>query len=640
MGIKSNNLAAIYHDFFSRSGKDAVKPYVPPVPFSATGGDTTFVDGGYKYHVWTTNGAGSPFNITDGSTTVEYLVVAGGGGTGESGGGGAGGGGGGGLINSSSTFAPGSYAVTVGAGGAGSPSTAVTAGEDSRLGSFIAAGGGRGGHYSPSAGYQRGATSSAGGSSGGAVGNNDAGTANVFAPSSPQFPSPAPGQGNSGGPALPSSGNNTGGGGGGGAGGAGGNPDGSSIAGAGGIGAAIPWVPLNYGTPGPNASARYFAGGGGAGGQDLSGAPGGHGGGGNGTSRPPGASGTPGVTNTGGGAGGPGSAPGANGGPGIVIVRYETDEPESNIFGASGGTKIISGNDTYHVFLHTGSPQSFTVENAPGSLTAKVLVVGGGASGGFSADGISGGGGAGGVQYYTSYPITNGTTTVVVGNRGANPGSGPTYTPDPAINDGEDTTFGSAIGYGGGGGAHEFPGIRNQTGHNGGSAGGGASYPFPGTGGGSPTQSSAPLVSGAGGTNYGNDAGAGGNSNPEGYGGGGGGAGGDGQGRPNGANGGNGQAFPEFPGPVLAPAIPSINVSTIGPTGLFAGGGAGGHNGPTIYGPSPGGGGATAWYQANPSRGADATGYGSGGAGTQYGISNTLGSPAGSPGIVIVKYST
>ena len=27
MGIKSNNLAAAYHDFFSRSGKDAVGDY-------------------------------------------------------------------------------------------------------------------------------------------------------------------------------------------------------------------------------------------------------------------------------------------------------------------------------------------------------------------------------------------------------------------------------------------------------------------------------------------------------------------------------------------------------------------------------------------------------------------------------------
>jgi len=310
------------------------------------------------------------------------------------------------------------------------------------------------------------------------------------------------------------------------------------------------------------------------------------------------------------------------------------------IFETSGGSVISSGSDTYHVFLYTGSPQTFTVSGSPGSLTAKVLVIGGGASGGFSADGISGGGGAGGVQYYTSYPITDGQTTVVVGDAGANPGDRTTIAPNGSINDGEDTTFGSAIGYGGGGGAHEFPSIRHEPGHDGGSAGGGASYPFPGTGPGTHTQPGAPLVSGAGGTNYGNPAGAGGNSNPEGYGGGGGGAGGAGQGRPNGANGGNGRAFPEFPGPVLAPVVGGTNASTIGPTGLFAGGGAGGHNGSTIYGPSPGGGGSTAWYQASPSRGADATGYGSGGAGTQYGIANTVESPAGTPGIVIVKYST
>ena len=30
MGIKSNNLLAAYHDFFSRSGKDAVGDYVAP----------------------------------------------------------------------------------------------------------------------------------------------------------------------------------------------------------------------------------------------------------------------------------------------------------------------------------------------------------------------------------------------------------------------------------------------------------------------------------------------------------------------------------------------------------------------------------------------------------------------------------
>ena len=319
-------------------------------------------------------------------------------------------------------------------------------------------------------------------------------------------------------------------------------------------------------------------------------------------------------------------------------------EPPPN-FEATGGTKITSGSDTYHVFLYTGSPQSFTVANAPGSLTAKVLVVGGGGSGGFSADGVSGGGGAGGVQYYTSYPITDGTTTVVVGNSGANPGSGPTITPNPAINNGENTTFGSAIGYGGGGGAHEFPGIRAESGHNGGSAGGGSGYQPPGQSGGSATQPGAPLVGGAGGTNYGSGGGDGGNSGPPnengGGGGGAGGAGGDSSGGNPGSRGGpggNGRAFPEFPGPVLSPAIPSTNVSTIGPTGLFAGGGAGGNGNPEVYGPSPGGGGATKGGGGTPIP--SATGYGSGGTGTQLGISNTYGSPAGSPGIVIVKYSS
>jgi len=312
-----------------------------------------------------------------------------------------------------------------------------------------------------------------------------------------------------------------------------------------------------------------------------------------------------------------------------------SDPPAGAPFEATGGTKIISGSDTYHVFLYTGSPQTFSVSGSPGSLTAKVLVVGGGGSGGFSADGVSGGGGAGGVQYYTSYPITNGDTTVVVGNKGANPGNGPTITPDGSINDGEDTTFGSAIGYGGGGGAHEFPGIRNEPGHNGGSSGGGSAYYFPGTPGGTATQPGAPLVSDAGGTNYGGTGGTGGNSNPQNPGGGGGGAGGNGSGGVPG-NGGNGRAFPEYPGPVLAPAIPSPNVSVIGPTGLFAGGGAGGSGNPTVWGPSPGGGAASGGPEHG---GPPAEGYGSGGAGTQYGASNTNGAPGGSPGIVIVKYT-
>ena len=306
-------------------------------------------------------------------------------------------------------------------------------------------------------------------------------------------------------------------------------------------------------------------------------------------------------------------------------------------FEATGGTKITDGSDTYHVFLYTGSPQSFTVTGAPGSLTAYLLVVGGGGSGGFSADGVSGGGGAGGIQYYTQYPITDGTTTVVVGNRGANPGTASDYTADGSINDGENTTFGSAIAYGGGGGAHEYPGIRNESGHNGGCAGGGSSYHYPGTGPGTATQPGAPLVSGAGGTNYGQAGGTGMNSNP-GVGGGGGGTQDAGNSASTGA-GGDGASFTNFRGPTLAPAIPGPNVPVIGPTGRFAGGGAGGPGGPGLR-PGGAGGGGSSGPGTSASDGTDATGYGSGGSGTQFGSGNSNGSPAGSPGIVIVKYSS
>ena len=137
-----------------------------------------------------------------------------------------------------------------------------------------------------------------------------------------------------------------------------------------------------------------------------------------------------------------------------------------------------------------------------------------------------------------------------------------------------------------------------------------------------------PLVGGAGGTNYGSGGGDGGNSGPPNENGGGGG----------GAGGARRSVWqpwvqrwswwkrtsiPRIPGPVLSPAIPSTNVSTIGPTGLFAGGGAGGFNGtPTISG-SPGGGSGTAYYLASPTFANPATGYGSGRGGGQYGINPT-----------------
>ena len=66
----------------------------PPPPFSATGG-SKISSGVYTYHVWTTD-TPSPtanFNVTNGTRSLDILLVGGGGGAGanNSGGGGAGG---------------------------------------------------------------------------------------------------------------------------------------------------------------------------------------------------------------------------------------------------------------------------------------------------------------------------------------------------------------------------------------------------------------------------------------------------------------------------------------------------------------------------------------------------------------------
>ena len=315
------NRIASFRNKFGNTGLNAVNP--APLVTKATGGDITFIEGGYTYHVYTTTGA-STFVVDKGPITAQYLVVGGGGATGQTGGGGGGGGGAGGLLNSTVPLANNPYPVVVGAGGAYTSATNITSGLDSKFNTAVAAGGGRGGHYNPSSGY---VGADAGGSGGGAeakdrdTGN---GAGNVYAPNSPLHPAPAPGQGNAGGssPSPNNPGNDTGGGGGGGAGGAGGDVSAPTPkAGDGGNGLAVPWVPSSYGTPGPDGSLRYFAGGGGGGGQNLAGGSGGYGGGGDGNGSGSG-SGSPGTANTGGGAGAPSSGNGANGGSGIVIVRY------------------------------------------------------------------------------------------------------------------------------------------------------------------------------------------------------------------------------------------------------------------------------------------------------------------------------
>ena len=77
-------------------------------------GGTFYTSGGYNYRVFTGNGT---LGITGGSVTFDILVI-GGGGSGQSRYGGSGGGAGGCRYSTAQTLTAGSYAVTVGAGGA------------------------------------------------------------------------------------------------------------------------------------------------------------------------------------------------------------------------------------------------------------------------------------------------------------------------------------------------------------------------------------------------------------------------------------------------------------------------------------------------------------------------------------------
>ena len=266
-----------------------------------TGGDLTQIIAGNKVHFFTTVGT-TTVTVT-GSGYVTVMVVAGGGGGGYDR---AGGGGAGGLIFTQMILQPGTYSVTVGAGGAGRVGSNGNGanGANSVFGPLTAIGGGGGGSYA--AGF-------AGGSGGGGFGTSSAaggtGTAN---------------QGNVGGAGLNANLNS---GGGGGAGGPGidGGTGVNAVGGNGGPGKLI----AISGTP------TYYAGGGGGSiafdsfsgtsGNGL----GGIGGGGN-SGQVRGANGSAGTANTGGGGGGGANIPqgnGGNGGSGIVIISYPTAIP-------------------------------------------------------------------------------------------------------------------------------------------------------------------------------------------------------------------------------------------------------------------------------------------------------------------------
>jgi len=278
----------------------------------ATGGTIT-TSGDYKIHTFTSSGTFTVSSVGS-SAGASYTVIAGGGSGGSGGSSVTGGGGGAGGYregkNSGDPYtasplnapagltlsaSPGSYPITIGAGGAAASSggdNAGNVGSASTFSTITSAGGGGGGANS--------ACGSAGGSGGGAKESDGVGHAGNTPPVSPP-------QGNPGG-----NGSEAGdfSGGGGGAGGAGGT-SGPSVGGNG-IATSITGSPVTR------------VGGGGA-----SGGSGGPGGGGASGSAPlwPSPSptaGTAGTANTGGGGGAsPNSANSGAGGSGVVIIRYK-----------------------------------------------------------------------------------------------------------------------------------------------------------------------------------------------------------------------------------------------------------------------------------------------------------------------------
>ena len=293
---------------------------------TATGG-TEAICGDFKAHIFTGPGSFvvSAVSTSSPNNSLDYLVVGGGAGTYRnfSGGGGAGGmrffstapgsnhpiNNSGASPNTTITVSAQSYPIVVGAFGAGAPSGSPDSGSKGNNSSFStvtsAGGGGGGGHCNMAC----------------RDGGSGAGARNAVCGGSGNTPPVAPAQGNDGGDGGASSGNYRGSGGGG-AGGVGTDGDTSSPDyGAGGVGAYIadpfigPTAP-SYGTPGPEGSTRYFAGGGSGSpgpGSTVNAPPGGGGG----------AKGATGTANTGGGGGANSPGAGANGGSGIVMIRYK-----------------------------------------------------------------------------------------------------------------------------------------------------------------------------------------------------------------------------------------------------------------------------------------------------------------------------
>ena len=294
--------------------------------------------------------------------------------------------------------------------------------------------------------------------------------------------------------------------------------------------------------------------------------------------------------------------------------------PES--FSASGGEKIPSGSNIYHVFI---SPGNFEVTS--GTTNIELLVVGGGGATGGT---YTGGGGGGGVAHGPSVSISAGTYPVTVGQGGTRTSTNQGDANSPGDNSSIVLPAGTIRGLGGGTGtidAYQSPPAQYQPGGSGGGNGDDDDKQA-----GDATQPGEPNF-GIGIAHYGNPGYAPPSGNAPGSdadGGGGGGASeGGGPSHTERKAGGAGQPFSNFPAPVIEPAIPApvrpAWTPTVGPTGIFAGGGTGA-KGPSTTVAGGGGGGETNCNAVNFS--------GGGGGGNNAGAGG-----AGGDGIVIIRYT-
>ena len=354
-------------------------------------------------------------------------------------------------------------------------------------------------------------------------------------------------------------------------------------------------------------------------------------------------------------------------------------------FSVSGGTKITSGSYDYHVFISDGT---FEVTGQPGP--ARILVIAAGGTGGAAFGSLGqyggGGGGAGGIAHAPDVTLSTGSHTVTVGQPAPNVAGGVMNDAGPPY----PAAAGGHSCFGHDGSSAEFPyGVKVNGGTPGGNSGNdpntdplGASAAQTGgstgaasarnwPGGSSPDYSIAGAVTALTSpsdwtfyANAGSPAGTGGPANASS--GGGGGAGGGGYPPPanqQAGGGGTGQAFPSFPGPVLAPAIPTSPtdpqipngrtafIDAVGSSGTYGGGGGGGcqfantggvnpMNDPSSSGGINSGGGGTGGGGPSPypyrgGSGVDHTGGGGGGASNPRPNSDTM--AVGGKGFVVVR---